>query len=87
LRADLCEWIHYGILGCQCCIFAIVDGIPIMHLDGSSTRARAHVEAGRPDLARRAIFNLDDEAHAARFDEVASADVSMSVGGPCHCGQ
>lgn len=65
--------VHDGILGCQCCIFAIVDGIPVMHLDGSSKTARAHVEAGRPDLARRAMFNLDDEAHAARFDEVASS--------------
>ena len=68
--------IQDGILGCQCCIFAIVDRIPIMHLDGSSTRARAHVEAGRPDLARRAMFNLDDEAHAARFDEVASSQAA-----------
>ena len=68
--------IHDGILGCQCCIFAIVDGIPIMHLEGSSTTARAHVEAGRPDLARRAMFNLDDEAHAARFDEVASSQAA-----------
>ena len=67
--------IQDGILGCQCCIFAIVDGIPILHLDGRSTTARAHVEAGRPDLARRAMFNLDDEAQAERFDEVASLDV------------
>ena len=68
--------IHDGILGCQCCIFAVVDGIPVMHLDGRSTTARAHVEAGRPDLARRAMFNLDDEAQAARFDEVASSDAA-----------
>ena len=68
--------IHDGILGCACCIFAIVDGIPIMHLDGSSTAARAHVEAGRPDLARRAMFNLDDETLAVRFDEVASSSAA-----------
>jgi uncharacterized protein YbaR (Trm112 family) len=68
--------IHDGILGCQCCTFAIVDGIPVMHLEGSSTAARAHVEAGRPDLARRAMFNLQDEAHAARFDGVASSPSS-----------
>jgi uncharacterized protein YbaR (Trm112 family) len=68
--------IQDGILGCQCCIFAIVDGIPVLHLDGASTTARGHVEAGRPDLARRAMFNLDDEAHAARFDEVASLDAA-----------
>jgi uncharacterized protein YbaR (Trm112 family) len=65
-----------GILGCQCCIFAVVDGIPVMHLDAPSTTARAHVEAGRPDLARRAMFNLVDEADAVRFDEVASSSAS-----------
>jgi uncharacterized protein YbaR (Trm112 family) len=75
LRRDGDE-IQDGILGCECCIFAIVDGIPVMHLDGPSTTARGHVEAGRPDLARRAMFNLDDETHAARFDEVASLDVA-----------
>jgi uncharacterized protein YbaR (Trm112 family) len=75
LRRDGDE-IQDGILGCQCCIFAIVDGIPVMHLEGASTTARAHIEAGRPDLARRAMFNLDDEAQAARFDEAASLDVA-----------
>jgi uncharacterized protein YbaR (Trm112 family) len=68
--------IQDGILGCQCCTFAIVDGIPVLHLDGSSTTARAHVEAGRADLARRAMFNLQDEAHAERFDDVTSSSSS-----------
>jgi uncharacterized protein YbaR (Trm112 family) len=68
--------IHDGILGCRCCIFAIVDGIPVMHLDANSTTARGHVGAGRPDLARRAMFNLDDEARAERFDEVASSQAA-----------
>jgi len=75
LRRDGDE-IQDGILGCQCCIFAVVDGIPVMHLDGSSTTARAHIEAGRPDLARRAMFNLGDEARAVRFDKVASSDAA-----------
>jgi hypothetical protein len=35
----------------------------------------------------QAMFNLDDESHAAHFDEVASSDVSISVGDPCHSGQ
>lgn len=68
--------IRDGILGCHCCIFAVIDGIPVMHLDGASTAARGHIEAGRPDLARRAMFDLDDEAHAARFDDVASSDAA-----------
>ena len=25
--------IHDGILGCSCCIFGVVEGIPIMHLN------------------------------------------------------
>ena len=74
-RVDADE-VRDGILGCRCCTFAVIDGIPVLHLDGASTTARAHVEAGRPDLARRAMFNLDDEGDAARFDEVVSSDLS-----------
>lgn len=66
--------IHDGILGCHCCIFAVVDGIPVMHLDGASTAARAQIEAGRPDLARRAMFNLEDVAQAARFEAAAASE-------------
>jgi len=65
--------IHDGILGCHCCIFAVIDGIPVMHLEGTSSAARAHVEAGRPDMARRLMLNLPDEALAARFDDLASS--------------
>jgi uncharacterized protein YbaR (Trm112 family) len=66
--------IHDGILGCHCCIFAVIDGIPILHLEGSSAAARAHVEAGRPDLGRRLMLNLSDDSRAARFDTLAAAD-------------
>src|SRR4051794_23013781 len=31
------ETIRDGILGCHCCIFAVVDGIPVLHLQPSST--------------------------------------------------
>src|SRR5688572_31072966 len=68
--------IHDGILGCHCCTFAVIDGIPVLHLEGASTAARGHVQAGRPDLARRAMFNLEDEESAARFDEVVSSDTA-----------
>src|SRR5882762_11315153 len=68
--------IHDGILGCHCCIFTVVEGIPVMHLSEMSTKAREHVEAGRPDLARRTMFNLGDDAHEARFDEVVRSDAA-----------
>ena len=46
--------IQEGILGCHCCTFGIVEGIPVLHLSPASTTARDHVKAGRVDLARRA---------------------------------
>jgi uncharacterized protein YbaR (Trm112 family) len=68
--------IHDGILGCHCCIFAVIDDIPVMHLAGASATARAQVEAGRPDLARRLMFNLQDDGQAARFDALTSSDAA-----------
>jgi len=63
-----------AVLGCYCCIFPVVAGIPVMHLEGAAPTARAHVEAGRPDLARRAMFNIDDDGRAARLDALASSN-------------
>jgi uncharacterized protein YbaR (Trm112 family) len=62
-----------GILGCHCCAFPVVDGIPVMHLEPSAAAAREHLDAGRADLARRSMFGLDDERHAARFEEAAGS--------------
>ena len=68
--------IHDGILGCQCCIFPLVDGIPVLHVLPASTIARDHIQAGRPELARRAMFGLDDDSQAEAFDAVASSDTA-----------
>ena len=68
--------INDGILGCHCCLFPLIDGVPVMHLLGGAQRAREHVEAGHPDLARRTMFNLEDDEHAKRFDEVALSDAT-----------
>jgi len=62
-----------GILGCHCCIFPVVDGIPVMHLLPAATIAREHIEAKRPDLARRAMFGLEDPQRAEIFDQMASS--------------
>jgi uncharacterized protein YbaR (Trm112 family) len=66
--------IHDGILGCHCCIFPLVDGIPVLHVLPAATVARDHLQAGRPELARRAMFGLDDDSQAEAFDAVASSD-------------
>jgi uncharacterized protein YbaR (Trm112 family) len=65
-----------GILGCYCCIFPIVDGIPVLHLQPAATIARDHVQAGRPDLARRAMFGLDDPAQAEIFERVIASETA-----------
>jgi uncharacterized protein YbaR (Trm112 family) len=67
------ETIRHGVLGCHCCLFPVVDGIPVMHLLPASVRALDQIKAGRADLARRTMFGLDDETQAATFDAVASS--------------
>ena len=68
--------IRDGILGCHCCIFAVVDGIPVLHLLPPSTTARDHIEAGRPDLALRVMVGLEDPAQAEAFEAVTASPAS-----------
>jgi uncharacterized protein YbaR (Trm112 family) len=68
--------IHDGILGCQCCVFPVVDGIPVMHLQPAATAARELVEQGQPDRARRAMFGLDDEHEAEQFNALIASDTA-----------
>jgi len=70
------DHIQDGILGCHCCIFPVVDGIPVLHLQPASTTARDQMQAGRADLARRTMFGLDDGDQAEAFDAVASSDTA-----------
>jgi uncharacterized protein YbaR (Trm112 family) len=64
-----------GILGCQCCVFPVVDGIPVLHLHGTSVSARECVEAGMPERALEAMVGVDRPAHAEQFEAaVASGD-------------
>jgi len=70
------EEIQDGILGCQCCIFPIVDRIPVLHLLPMATAAREQVQAGRPDLARRTMIGLDDEESARVFESAANSNTA-----------
>ena len=70
------DQIHDGILGCHCCIFPVVDGIPVLHLQASAVTAREHIEAGRPSLALRAMVGLENEEDAERFEVAAAAESS-----------
>jgi uncharacterized protein YbaR (Trm112 family) len=64
-----------GVLECQCSWFPVVAGIPVMHLEPPVPVALGHLESGRPDLARHAMFNLTAD-RAARFEEVVASDRS-----------
>jgi uncharacterized protein YbaR (Trm112 family) len=67
------DTIQHGVLGCHCCLFPVVDGIPVMHLLPASVAALDQIKAGRADLARRTMFGLEDDAQAEAFDAVASS--------------
>ena len=68
--------IQDGILGCHCCIFPVVAGIPVLHLLPPATTARDHVQAGRPELAQRTMFGLEDDRQAEAFDAAARSDTA-----------
>jgi uncharacterized protein YbaR (Trm112 family) len=72
--------IEDGILGCHCCIFPIVSGIPILHLQPTATIARDQVQAAQPELARRTMFGLPDEREAAAFEAVATSGTATYRG-------
>ncbi len=65
--------IHDGILGCHCCIFPVVDGIPVLHLQPGATMARDQIQAERPELARRTMVGIENERDAEAFEAVASS--------------
>jgi uncharacterized protein YbaR (Trm112 family) len=65
-----------GILGCHCCTFPVVDGIPVLHLRPNATAARDHVQADQPELARRTMIGLEDVHEAEAFDAIASSSTA-----------
>ena len=70
------DTISDGVLGCECCVFPVVDGIPVLHLNPSAVKARELVEAGSPALALRAMVGFDDEEQARGFEAAAAASAS-----------
>src|SRR5205807_4305328 len=65
-----------GILGCHCCIFPVVDGIPVLHLQPNATAARDQMQAEHPEQALRTMVGLESEAEARAFEAVAASEAS-----------
>lgn len=54
-----------GVLGCECCAFPVVDGIPVLMADDVARGAIVALEAGRPADARDLLLGLDEVRRAA----------------------
>lgn len=57
--------IESGVLGCECCAFPIVAGIPVMIADDDTRAAMHALEAGRQEEALFALLGLDEERGTA----------------------
>jgi uncharacterized protein YbaR (Trm112 family)/SAM-dependent methyltransferase len=55
-----------GVLWCECCVFPIVAGIPVLRADDTTRAVLAHLEAGDLDAALVTMLDLDD-ARAEAF--------------------
>jgi len=54
--------VTWGVLGCQCCAFPILDGIPVLIADDPTRAAMHAMEAGRREEALASVLGLDVSA-------------------------
>ena len=52
----------WGVLGCQCCAFPVLDGIPVLIADDPTRAAMHAMEAGRKEEALASVLGLDVSA-------------------------
>ena len=58
--------VESGVLGCECCAFPVVAGVPVLIANAATRDAVRALEAGRPDDALVTLLGLDGE-RATRF--------------------
>ena len=61
-----------GVLGCECCAFPIVEGIPVLIADDRTRDAMHALEAGQKEAALFSLLRLDDEVRARAFRKLIS---------------
>ncbi len=67
--------IESGVLGCQCCAFPIVAGIPVMISDDTTRAAMHQLEAGDREAALFTLLGLsDDRGRADAFRALFGGD-------------
>src|SRR5262245_22580550 len=61
LRAEG-DRIEEGVLGCECCAFPVVAGIPVLIANDATREAMHALEAGRREDALFALLGVSDDA-------------------------
>ena len=69
--------IQSGVLGCECCAFPVIAGIPVLIADDATRNAMHALEAGRSDEAFHALLGLDGSGLDA-FHKLTSGRSSPS---------
>ena len=65
--------IESGVLGCECCAFPVVGGIPVLIADDTTRNAMHALEAGRREDALHVLLGLDGAQRGA-FRELTAGD-------------
>ncbi|MFN8058169.1 MAG: hypothetical protein U0Q12_03330 [Vicinamibacterales bacterium] len=74
-RVDDGRELHTGVLGCECCAYPVVDGIPVIRADDSARELLAALDARQVDRARARLLGLDGD-RLARFTALEAAPTS-----------
>jgi uncharacterized protein YbaR (Trm112 family)/SAM-dependent methyltransferase len=53
--------IERGVLGCECCAYPVIEGIPVLIADESTRRAMHALEAGRPQDALLDLLGTESQ--------------------------
>ncbi|MEQ1855147.1 MAG: hypothetical protein ABL963_01690 [Longimicrobiales bacterium] len=59
--------VREGVLGCECCAYPVVAGIPVLIADDATRRALHVLEEGRRDEALVQLMGITDPARQRRF--------------------
>lgn len=59
--------IDSAVLGCECCAFPVVDGIPVLIADDTAREAIATLEAGDQESARLTLLGLTEASRESAF--------------------
>lgn len=68
------DQIDAGVLGCECCAFPVVAGIPVMMADETTRHALRALEAGRSEDALSGLLGFSDDPERERFRMLLSQD-------------